>query len=168
MFLAMMLLTVAPALAYTLRGKVVDESGEPMYQASVRLLAPADSSRVKSVATTDAGSFTIGNVADGKYILEVTYIGYEKYLKNIVVKGKNQNLGSIALKESALSLKAVTVTGVRPPIVAKEDTLEFTADSYKTAPNAAVEDVLKRLPGVEVASDGSITSNGKKVSKILV
>lgn len=168
MFLAMMLLTVAPALAYTLRGKIVDESGEPMYQASVRLLAPADSSRVKSVATTDAGSFTIGNVADGKYILEVTYIGYEKYLKNIVVKGKNQNLGSIALKESALSLKAVTVTGVRPPIVAKEDTLEFTADSYKTAPNAAVEDVLKRLPGVEVASDGSITSNGKKVSKILV
>lgn len=168
LLLAIMLLSALSAMAYTLKGKIVDEEGQPMYQASVRLLAPADSSRVKSVATTLDGAFTIGNVAGGKYILEVTYIGYEKYLRDISVNGKTGNLGQIQLKENSISLQAVTVTGVRPPIVAKEDTLEFTADSYKTAPNAAVEDVLKRLPGVEVASDGSITSNGKKISKILV
>ena len=58
--------------------------------------------------------------------------------------------------------------GVRTAVVAKQDTIEFNAGSFKTAPNATVEELLKKLPGVEVGSDGSITSGGKSVTKILV
>ncbi|MCM1153059.1 MAG: outer membrane beta-barrel family protein [Muribaculum sp.] len=67
-----------------------------------------------------------------------------------------------------INLDEVIVKGVVTPIVAKQDTLEFNAGSFKTVTNATVEDLLKRLPGVEVGSDGSITSGGKTISKILV
>ena len=65
-------------------------------------------------------------------------------------------------------LGEVSVTGVKTPIKVMEDTIEYNADTYKTQPNAVVEDLLKRLPGVEVDSDGKITANGKEVSKILI
>ncbi len=65
-------------------------------------------------------------------------------------------------------LKEAVVVGIKTPIKVMEDTIEFNADSYKTPPNAVVEDLLKRLPGVEVDNEGKITANGKEVSKILV
>ena len=65
-------------------------------------------------------------------------------------------------------LDEMVVTAIKAAVVAKQDTIEFNAGSYHTTPNATVNDLLKRLPGVEVGSDGSITSNGKSVTKILV
>lgn len=80
---------------------------------------------------------------------------------------------SVALADSlwnepSIDLGEFVVTGVAAAVVAKEDTVEYNAGSYKTRPNATVEDLLKKLPGVEVSSDGSISANGKTVSKILV
>ncbi|MDE6276640.1 MAG: TonB-dependent receptor, partial [Muribaculaceae bacterium] len=77
-------------------------------------------------------------------------------------------LPTVKLSENAIALKEAVVTGIRTPVKVMEDTIEFSAESYKTQPNAVVEDLLKRLPGVEVSSDGKITSNGKEVTKILV
>ena len=65
-------------------------------------------------------------------------------------------------------LGEVSVVAVKTPIKVMEDTVEYNADSYHTQPNAVVEDLLKRLPGVEVGTDGSITANGKTISKFLV
>lgn len=65
-------------------------------------------------------------------------------------------------------LDEVVVKAVKAAVIAKEDTLEFNAGSFHTGPNAMVEDLLKKLPGVEVGSDGTITSRGKTISKILV
>ena len=67
-----------------------------------------------------------------------------------------------------IDLDETVVTAIRPAVVAKQDTIEYNADSFHTAPNATVDQLLKKLPGVEVGSDGSITSNGKTISKILV
>lgn len=67
-----------------------------------------------------------------------------------------------------IDLGELVVTGTKAAVVAKEDTLEFNAGSFKTQPNAVVEDLLKKLPGVEVGSDGTIKSNGKTVKKVLV
>lgn len=72
------------------------------------------------------------------------------------------------MNEASIMLKEATVTGVKTQITVKEDTVEFNADSYKTQPNAVVEDLLKRLPGVEVGTDGKITANGKEVTKFLL
>lgn len=154
--------------AYNVNGLVADEAGEPLMEAGIRLLAAKDSSYVKGTAADLDGKFTLQDIKNGKYILETTYVGYGKNLKNITVADKNVNVGTITLTESSHLLSEATVTAVKTPIKVMEDTVEFNADSYKTRPNAVVEDLLKRLPGVEVDSDGKITANGKEITKILV
>jgi hypothetical protein len=72
------------------------------------------------------------------------------------------------MQMTSKSLDEVIVTAERPPITVKNDTIEFNANSFKTLPNALVEDLLKKLPGVRVDADGNITMNGKPVNKILV
>lgn len=163
------MLGVVAGEAATLRGSVLDAATkEALIQASVRVLAPADSALVKGAMTNANGRFTIENMKAGKYILEVSYVGFTSAYQNITVGADDIRLKPIELSESALMLKEATVVGIRTPIKVMEDTVEFSAESYKTQPNAVVEDLLKRLPGVEVGTDGSITANGKTVSKILI
>lgn len=149
-------------------GKVIDKDQEPMPQASVSLLAVRDSSMVTGIATDNDGKFRITDVRAGKYILQASYVGYANTYKNITVGNSTLNVGEVVLDESAEMLGEVAVVGVKTPIKVMEDTVEFNTDTYKTQPNAVVEDVLKRLPGVEVDSEGKITANGKEVTKILV
>ena len=98
----------------------------------------------------------------------MTYIGYSDHYQNVNVASANVRLGAIEMKESSQLLGVVNVVATKTPIKVMEDTVEYNADSYHTQPNAVVEDLLKRLPGVEVGSDGSITAQGKTISKILV
>ncbi len=165
-----LLLTVAlVAAAYNISGRVVDSADEPLISASVRLMTAADSTVVKGVVTNSDGKFNIQNVKNGKFVLEVSYIGYNNEFVNVAVSGASRRLEPIKLTESAIMLKETTVVGIKTPITVKEDTVEFNADSYRTTPNAVVEDLLKRLPGVEVdSSTGKITANGQEVTKILV
>lgn len=169
-FLLSVIITLASwtLQAYNVSGKICDAQGEPLISASVRLLTPKDSTAVKGVVSDAQGRFSIPNINQGRYIVETSYVGYENKYNNINVTNQNIKLGTITLNESSIMLKGTTVIGVKTPITVKEDTVEFNADSYRTAPNAVVEDLLKRLPGVEVGSDGSITANGKTVKKILI
>ena len=167
--LAVVLLAAQAISAGVLRGSVVDAStNEALIQASVRVLAAKDSTVVKAAVTNSSGRFAIENLKAGKYIVEASYVGYATRTQNINMTAADMRLKPIGLSESAIALKEATVTGIRTPIKVMEDTVEFSAESYKTQPNAVVEDLLKRLPGVEVSSDGKITANGKEVSKILV
>jgi len=156
------------ALAYNITGTVHDRQGEPLTTATVRLLAARDSSYINGVAADVDGKFTLTGVKSGKYIVETSYIGYAKAYNDVSVRKSNVDLGDIHLDETGVMLREVGVTGVKTPIKVMEDTVEFNADTYKTPPNAVVEDLLKRLPGVEVDSDGKITANGKTVTKILL
>jgi hypothetical protein len=65
-------------------------------------------------------------------------------------------------------MSTVTVTARRPPVVINGDSVEFNSENFKTAPNAVVEDLLKKMPGMEVDKSGGITVNGKKVTKVFV
>ena len=163
-----MLTGVSCAWASVVKGLVKDADGEPLPQATVRLLAPRDSSFVKGLKTNNSGLFTFSDVKPGRYILEASYLGYSSSFSNINVGESTLQVPAITLRESSIMLKEVSVTGVRTQIKVAEDTVEFNASTYKTQPNAVVEDLLKRLPGVEVGSDGSITANGQTVSKILI
>lgn len=158
---------VLPASAYTVRGLVTDATGDPLISASVRLLQPRDSVAVKGVVSDADGRFLIPDVRAGSYLLDIGYVGFRNSCRPLDVK-RNVDAGTTALSENSIMLRETTVVGIKTPITVKEDTVEFNADSYKTQPNAVVEDLLKRLPGVEVGSDGSITANGQSVSKILV
>ncbi|MDE6134487.1 MAG: TonB-dependent receptor, partial [Muribaculaceae bacterium] len=160
---------MAVSQAATLRGSVIDAgTREALMQASVRVLAQRDSALVKGAVTDDNGRFSVAGLKAGKYIVEVSYVGFNSAYRNISLGDSDMRLKPFELSESSLMLAEATVVGIRTPVKVMEDTVEFSAESYKTQPNAVVEDLLKRLPGVEVGSDGSITANGKTVSKILV
>lgn len=160
--------TVAAAEAYNVSGVVTDSVGEPMIEATVRLLSAKDSAFVKGGTTNIDGRFRLSGVNRGSYILQATYIGYDAANVNVKVASSNVRLDPIVLKESSIMLKETVVTAVKTEIVVKEDTVEYNAGSYKTQPGAAMEELLKKLPGVEVDSEGKITAHGKEVKKILV
>lgn len=169
MALTLLLSFSVSAHAVNITGIVKDAiTTEPLMEATVRLLAAKDSAFVKGITTNINGNFKLEGVKRGKYILAVTYIGYSDQYRDITVEAANIRLGEIQMAESAHLLGEVSVVATKTPIKVMEDTVEYNADSYHTQPNAVVQDLLKRLPGVEVGSDGSITANGKTVSKILV
>ncbi|MFC4212218.1 outer membrane beta-barrel protein [Pedobacter lithocola] len=129
-----------------------------------------------SVLTTyklsdDKGVFKINNLQTGiKYRLVITAWQYGTYRKEIELTADKPtvNLGIIYLSTKANDLNEVNIIAERPPVIVRKDTIEFNAESFKTLPSAVVEDLLKKLPGVAIAADGSIQVNGKTVSKILV
>lgn len=162
------ILVAAAAWAYTISGVVSDNAGEPLSDATVRILSAKDSAFVAGGVADLDGAYNISGVRQGKYILEATYIGYQKGSLNIEVGKSNLRADTLRLSDGAIALGEVSAVGVKTPIKVMTDTVEFNADSYKTQPNAVVEDLLKRLPGVEVDSDGKITANGKSVTKILL
>ncbi len=170
LFLAMMLIAAIPAVAAIVSGKVSDSSSQPLTGVSVQLIQYPDSVR-KGFATTDVkGLFRISKVTPGNYALHFSMVGMDDVVKTFVVTDTTRKVefNSIVMTETATMLGEAVVTGVKAAVVAKQDTMEFNAGSYKTQANATVEDLLKKLPGVEVSSDGSITSGGKSITKILV
>lgn len=155
--------------AADIRGRMVDAANdEALIQASVRLLTARDSSLVTGSVTNDNGAFRLKNIKAGSYIVEASYVGFTTVYKPVRIADADVRMGVIKLSESSIMLAEATVTAVRTPIKVSQDTVEYNAEAYKTQPNAVVEDLLKRLPGVEVSSEGKITANGKEVTKILV
>lgn len=166
------LLSVAFLQASIVNGILVDATDTTqLIGATVRLLKPTkDSTLVKGTTTDDNGVFDLKNINPGKYIVKFSYVGYNDEIKHVTVgnDGRNVNLGTVKLSPNSVLLNEALVVGVKTPITVKEDTIEYNADTYKTQPNAVVEDLLKRLPGVEVDAQGKITANGKDVKKILI
>ena len=142
-----------------------------LIEATVKLLANSkDSTMIKGTTTNLDGVFNIKGVKPGHYLLRFSYLGYNDVIKHVTVgaDGRDVNMGVVTMDPNTIMLKEAVVVGVKTAITVKEDTVEFNADSYKTQANAVVEDLLKRLPGVEVGTDGKITANGKEVKKILI
>lgn len=157
------------APAAVVKGVVADSFGEPLPQATVRLLkANADSTFVAGVATNLDGEYSFPNVKKGKYIIKAVYLGYKDGILPLTASGKDMTLDTLRLQESTIVLKEAVALGIATPIKVMEDTIEYNASSYTTPPNAVVNDLLKRLPGVDVGSDGSITAQGETVKKILI
>lgn len=152
-----------------IRGTVIDSTtGKPLREASVSLLQARDSSYLAYTISDGDGNFLLRNVAPGRYRLLVTYVGYENGSRLITTEGASTDAGTIRMNQKMTTLNEVTVVQERAPITVKQDTLEFNANSFKTQPNAAVEDLLKKLPGVEVSRDGTIKAQGQTVNKVLV
>jgi hypothetical protein len=150
---------------------IADSTGAALDGASVSLLYPEDSTLAVFGISNENGNFAIADAKDGSYVLQVAMMGYyTEYIKVDVPYRNDNNLGKIVLKtnEAGTLLKEVVVSGERVPVRVKGDTLEYNAGSYKVKPDAMVEDLLRKLPGVQVDKEGNIKSMGKDVSKVLV
>ncbi|WP_020603168.1 outer membrane beta-barrel family protein [Spirosoma spitsbergense] len=174
LFLLLSGLTFNQAVAQsagTISGAVVDSlTRKPLMEASVSLLSARDSSLVSFGITDGDGKFIFPKIAVGQYRVLVTYVGYKSRAKRVSVTSEkpNADAGAIDLVSASQILTEVEVQGEKAPIAVKGDTLEFNAGSFKTRPNAQVEDLLKKLPGVEVDRDGNIKAQGQSVQKVLV
>ncbi|RCR70886.1 outer membrane beta-barrel protein [Larkinella punicea] len=154
-----------------LRGAVVDSTTrKPLMEATVSLLSVRDSSVVTFMITNGDGEFTFKNVAVGTYRLLITYVGYRNKSKRIAITAGKPvtDAGTLEMTTQAVNLNEVVVKQEGPPIVIKQDTVEFNAGAFKTQPNAMVENLLKKLPGVEVDRDGTIKAQGQEVKRVLV
>ena len=145
-------------------------TNEPIEQATVRLLNAKDSTMVGGVATGRNGSFTLKNIKNGNYVLNISFIGFETLYKAIQVTGKNNpmQLGKLTLSDASIQLGEAVVIGKAPEVTFRNDTMEFNAESYKLTEGSMLEDLLKKMPGVEIDSEGKITVNGKEIKKVLV
>ena len=152
----------------SITGTVLDNTTkEPVEQAGIRILNSKDSTYVSGTATNQSGRFSM-QVKPGNYIVEVSFLGYKNAFVNVNANKKQNRLGEIFLKDDGILLDEAIVVAKAPEIVVKGDTVEYNADSYKVQESAVVEDLLKKMPGAEVDSEGKITINGKEVKKILV
>ena len=167
-FLMLMPVTVF-AQPQSLHGKVVDEFGNPISYVSAALLDPKDSTLAYFGISDSGGSFDIKNVAPGNYLLQLAFIGYKTQFISLLVPLTNGNdLGAFAMQTNPLVLDGVEVKAERVPLQFKGDTVEYNAGAYKTQPDASVEDLLKKLPGVQVDQAGNIKAQGEKVNQVLV
>ena len=168
--LSVSLFAVATLIAATVKGRIIDSQGQPLIGATATLLALPDSTIAGGSMTDAEGNFIFKNIKPRSYTLKASMMGMDTDYADFAVADttKTIQLPTIKLYDESTLLNELVVKGVKAAVVAKEDTIEFNADSFHTTENAMVEDLLKKLPGVEVGSDGSITSNGKTVSKILI
>ncbi|WP_345948124.1 TonB-dependent receptor [Mucilaginibacter sp. PAMB04274] len=153
------------------KGTIVDSTGKkPMEMVTIGITDLKDSSFVSYTVTNKTGKFALYNLPSGKPIAVIaSYVGYANFGKVVTLKqGDTLNLGNIIMRPEGKMLGEVTVTAQRQAIVIKKDTVEFNVAAFKVRPNAVVEELLKRLPGVQVDFDGSIKVNGKAISKITI
>ena len=158
------------AFAAVVSGRVSDTAGETLPGAIITIKTLPDSTRFGGTTTDIDGEFSIGGIPPGHYNVNFSMVGLTDLPLNFEVQSEGDTIrfDNVMLAENSVLLNEVTITAIRPAVVAKQDTLEFNAGSFHTQPNATVEDLLKKLPGVEVGSDGSVSSGGKSVTKILV
>lgn len=168
--LLLQLSLVSFAQKVTIQGVLSDTLNEPLISATVVLLNPQDSTMEYFAITSVTGDFKIKGIKRGKYIFQASYLGYESIFNPIDLTSSSEvlQMGNLNLKAEQKMLGEVTVEGERIPILIKKDTVEYNASSFKVKPNAAVEELLKKLPGVEVSKDGSIKAHGEQVNSIMV
>lgn len=152
------------------KGRILDKDNhQPLADATVALLNAKDSSRAASGYTDRNGYFVLEAAKPGAYNLYITYLGYQQQLKAVTIFADTlTQLRDILLEKKGVTLGMVEIVEMRTPMMMKKDTLEFNANYYKPRENAVMEELLKRLPGVEVTADGTIKFNGQIIKSILV
>ncbi len=155
----------------TVSGTLIDnDTKEPVELAAVQLLSLPDSSQVTGVMSQKQGRFTLPKVKPGKYVLRLSFIGYitQNIPLQLTASAPNKSMGTIIMRPDAVMLAEATVVAEAPPVVVKGDTIEYAASAYRVAEGAMLEELVKKIPGAEVSSEGKITLNGKEIKKMLV
>jgi len=155
----------------TVNGRVLQSKDKrPLDYASVAIKNLADSSTVGAMNTGEDGTFSFKGLKPGSYRIYAAFLGLKNTNKDFTISAGQPgiNIGDIILEGGAIDLQTVEIKAEIPPIVVKQDTLEFNANSFKVVENAVVEDLLKKLPGVEVDKAGTIKAQGETITKIRV
>ena len=153
----------------SVKGSLTDVAyNESMANATISVLRTGDSSIISHNLADDKSAFLIKNLEAGTYRLIISFQGYQTLRKEFSISAATPvaDMGIIKMEKSNEMLEEVIIG--RPPIIIKGDTVQFSAEAFRTKPNAVAEDLLKKLPGVEVDMDGNVTAQGEAIQKIYV
>ncbi len=156
---------------FTIKGILTDSiERQPLDAANVVIIKAKDSTNVAGNMSDEKGVFEIPKIPAGQYKLVISYLGYNTVIRPLTLSGtpRTVNIGGIGMQKQDLQISEVVVSAKFNPIIVKKDTIEFNTAAYKVQESAVVEDLLKKLPGVEVDQDGTVTAGGQQVTKVFV
>ncbi len=151
-------------------GRAIDaETGKALIGATVQLIDGKDKT-VAHAFTNENGFFVLRNITKGDYLLKITYVGYKDFTKKLKIKGKKEfiKLGKLKVNRKDVKLDEVEVSGQSVIGEQRGDTTQFNASSFKTTKDATVEELIRKMPGVEVQPDGKVKAQGEEVKKVFV
>ena len=152
------------------KGKTVDLNLKQLPYATIKVLR-SDSTVIFTAHSNTVGDFLTDKLPRNRYTIQISFLGYKKkYLIPELDVDKNdiKDLGNIKLEQEDIRLGEVTISTGANPIKINGDTVEYNASSYLTSPDANLEKLLKKLPGIQVNRNGEVKANGEVVSKITV
>ena len=159
------------ATTFTVGGLLTDSiERQPLDAANVVISRARDSVFVAGGMSNSRGEFEVGRVPAGQYLLVISYLGYEPIIRPFSLSGapRTVNLGEIGMAKSDLTLDEVLITARFNPVVIRQDTIEYNTAAFRIQDSDVVEDLLRRLPGVEVNQDGTVTAGGQQISRVFV
>jgi hypothetical protein len=160
---------VATGQTFQMKGDILDEKAVPLPSATVVLLNPSDSTMLYFAVTGNNGHFEIKNIKKGNYLLQISLLTYKTIYSNLTFPSAlGEDIGTVIMIPKPDGLSEVQVTGERIPVRIRKDTIEYDARAFKTKPDAVAEDLLKKLPGMEVDRAGNIKAMGENVKNVLV
>ncbi|WP_310588799.1 outer membrane beta-barrel family protein [Dyadobacter flavalbus] len=169
LFLHVMFAQAQTGGRFTLKGVVTDTTGAALPAATIMLLLPADSSLTNFGRSNKEGAFELKNLKRIPYLLKISYVGYVPFQTEVVpADGEVTDLGKLKMKVLQKELYEVVIKTARAPLSIRGDTVEFDARAFKVPPGSTVEDLLRKLPGMQVDADGNIKAHGEEVKRVTV
>ena len=153
----------------SVKGRIIDTVGKQnLLDASVSIMRSADSSGQAFTTTDKDGNFFVKKLSAGSYKVIITFEGYQGLVRRFSISSDKPDVdfGLLYMQKASDELAEVIIE--RPPIQVKKDTVEYAAGMFTTKPNAVAEDLLKKLPGIQVDKNGNITAQGETVARVLV
>lgn len=170
LLLVLVFCTAVSAQQATIKGQVLDNTEVKKLQYSnVLLIRKADSVIVSDTRADADGRFELSKIQKGSYTLVISYPKMADYISDLLLSDTSKiELGGIGMELKSNLLKEVQITAAKNAISRKGDTIVYQADSFKVAEHANVQELLRRLPGIEVDINGKIKAQGKEVNRVLV
>jgi len=157
------------ANAQSLKGRLVDpNSSKPLRRASVILTGLKDSTARFNTISDSSGRFEFRNLYSDSFLLRVSFVGYDEFKQIVGINSEALDLGTLFIPRSIKQLGEVVVVSKIPPVQQKGDTVEYNASHFKVNPDATAEDMVKKLPGVTVDRQGTVTAQGEQVRKVTI
>lgn len=152
-------------------GKIVEaETLHPLASATINCLLAKDSIQKALVFSDKNGLFSIDSIQRDNYVLHISFLGYKPtiYPITIPLEKKTVDIGLIRVERATLTLTEIEIIETKSPIRITKDTIEFNTSFFKTKANSVVEDLLKKIPGIQIDADGTIRANGKIIQNIMI
>ena len=170
-FMLLLMVTTAIMAQHTLSGTILSKTDNtPIDMATVRLFTHhgTDSTLVQGAQTYQDGLFILNNIRAGKYRLIVSSVGFNEHSQWVEMKNANLDVPTIRLTEQVQHLAEVSVQGKAAEMTVKGDTIEYNTAAYQVSENANVEELLKKMNGVEVDKEGKVTINGEEIKAVRI